>query len=174
MGRTKEQYARYAAEESIRRRFTPSRAAHEWLVAEASPLTGKRRNITYHDAGRYIAYVQRQDWFRAAFPNQADPITVVGGGGGSHSYEAERTIKIAACHRHWTSECEWVCLHELAHMVSRRPLPGTDALAHRGRSRGHTHAWRVNYVRLVRGRLGDRAANALWRSFEQHEVCTHR
>ena len=174
MGRNKEQAACYAAEDSIWRKFKPSRAAHEWLVAEVSPATGKRSNITYHDAGEYIAYVQRQDWFRAAFPNQGDAISVVGGGGSSYSMEAERKIKIAADHRHWTSECEWVCLHELAHMVTRKPPPGTDALAHFSRTRGHTHAWRVNYVRIVRGQIGDRAANALWRSFEQHEVRTHR
>jgi hypothetical protein len=185
MAKSREQQACHAAENSVYRDYTPSKAAQEYLHRQRQPAGGPKdlgpvasgqqsAPIAYQDAGSYIAHVQGQPWFKAAFPNQDDPIKVVGGGGTSTANRVTRTIKIAACHRRWVSECEWACLHELARMVTREPPPGTEAEEHHRKTDGHTHAFRWNFIRLVRGMLGQRAAIALRRSFDQQEVPTNR
>lgn len=161
----------YAAVDAIYRHFTPSPAAKEYL---AVPGAGRGGTIHYGDAGRYIAHVQRMAWFTTAFPNHTDPISVIGGSGASSGSAEKREIKIAACHRRWTSDCEWALLRELAHVVTAVPPINTDAHAAYIISRGHTHPFRVNLVRLIRGMLGDRAACCLRRSFESHDLATHR
>ena len=69
-------------------------------------------------------------------------------------------IKIAASHRRWTSECEWMCLHQLAHMVSR------------GDPASHGRAFQSNFAILVHNMLGADAGPALQRSFNDHELWT--
>ncbi|NUR69496.1 MAG: hypothetical protein HOU81_01610 [Hamadaea sp.] len=126
--------------------------------------------IALQDCARYLAVVQRLGWFTAAFPAHDAPVTVVGGRGRSHADAAERRIKIAAADRRDVSRCEHACLHELAHLVTsdveadgrlREPRLG------RGSSKGHHHAWRANFVLMVRMTAGKQAAARLRREFDQ-------
>jgi hypothetical protein len=77
-------------------------------------------------------------------------VTVIGGGGRSRCQkENGRVIKIAASHRRWTSECEWMCLHQFAYMVSR------------GDPASHGRAFQSNFAILVHNMLGADAGPAL-------------
>ena len=126
--------------------------------------------IDHKHCASYIHAVQEMDWFKAAFPNYADPVTVVGGKGNSHADALQRRIKIGTNSRSGISECEQACLHEIAHIVTpdygpgkelREPRLGVDS------SKGHHHAWRVNFVLIVRMILGRRAALRLRYEFNQ-------
>ena len=117
------------------------------------------------------------DWFKAAFPAHADPVTVVGGKGGSHADALQRLIKIGTNNRYNVSECEQACLHELAHIVTPDYGPGKELREPgRGRdsSKGHYHAWRVNFVLIVRKMLGKQAALRLRYEFNQWGLSTHK
>jgi hypothetical protein len=133
--------------------------------------------INYQHCARYIHAIQQMDWFTAAFPAYAGPVTVVGGKGRSHADAAQRRIKIGTDSRHSVSGCEQACLHELAHIVTpdygpdeelREPARG------RGSSKGHHHAWRVNFVLIVRKTLGKQAAQLLRHEFNQWELPTSK
>jgi hypothetical protein len=117
------------------------------------------------------------DWFKAAFPGHTGPVTVVGGRGISRADAIQRRIKIGTDHRYNVSECEQACLHELAHIVSadyglgnerREPRLGRDS------SKGHHHAWRVNFVLIVRKILGKQAALRLRYEFNQWGLSTRK
>jgi hypothetical protein len=82
--------------------------------------------IDYQHCAGYIRAVQQMDWFKAAFPTHTDPITVVGGKGGSHADALQRRIKIGTNNRYQVSDCEHACLHELAHIVSPDYGPGRE------------------------------------------------
>jgi hypothetical protein len=135
------------------------------------------RIINYRHCARYIHAVQRMDWFTAAFLAYTGPVTVVGGKGGSHADAVERRIKIGANNRYNVSECEQACLHELAHIVTPDYGPGEErrepALG-RDSSKGHHHAWRVNFVLIVRKTLGKQAALLLRHEFNQWGLPTSR
>lgn len=126
---------------------------------------------------RYIHAVQQADWFKAAFPAHADPVTVVGGRGVSHADARQRRIKIGTNDRHAVSRCEHACLHELAHIVSPDHAPGGELREPRlGRasSKGHHHAWRVNFILIVSKTLGKPAAARLRQEFNQWGLSTRR
>ena len=133
--------------------------------------------INYQHCASYIHTVQQMDWFIAAFPAYTGPVTVVGGKGGSHADAVQCWIKIGANSRYNVSECEQACLHELAHIVTpdygpgkelREPVRGRDS------SKGHHHAWRVNFVLIVRKTLGKQAALRLRYEFSQWGLLTSK
>lgn len=133
--------------------------------------------IGYQHCASYIHAVQQMDWFKAAFPAYADPVTVVGGEGGSHADALQRLIKIGTDNRYNVSECERACLHELAHIVTPDYGPGKELRepGHgRDSSKGHHHAWRVNFVLIVRKMLGKQAALRLRYEFNQWGLSTHK
>ncbi len=135
------------------------------------------RIIGYQHCASYIHAVQQMDWFKAAFPAYTDPVTVVGGKGGSHADALQRLIKIGTNNRYNVSECEQACLHELAHIVTPDYGPGKELREPgRGRdsSKGHHHAWRVNFVLIVRKMLGKQAALRLRYEFNQWGLSTHK
>jgi hypothetical protein len=126
--------------------------------------------INYRRCSSYIQAVQQTDWFTAAFRAYTGPVTVVGGTGNSHADAVQRWIKIGANNRSNVSECEQACLHELAHIVTPDYGPGKELREPaRGRnsSKGHHHAWRVNFVLIVRKTLGKQAALLLRYEFNQ-------
>lgn len=131
--------------------------------------------IDLQHCARYIHAVQQMDWFKAAFPAHADPVTVVGGKGVSHADSRQHLIKVGTNDRHSVSQCEQACLHELAHVVSPDCGPGGELREPRlGRdsSKGHHHAWRVNFVLIVRKTLGKQAALRLRQEFNQWGLST--
>jgi len=133
--------------------------------------------INHQHCASYIHAVQRMDWFTAAFRAYSGPVTVVGGKGGSHADAGQRRIKIGANNRYNVSECEQACLHELAHIVTPDYGPGKELREPaRGRnsSKGHHHAWRVNFVLIVRKTLGKPAARLLRHEFTQWGLPTSK
>jgi hypothetical protein len=133
--------------------------------------------ISYRHCASYIHVIQQADWFGAAFPGHTAPVAVRGGQGLSHADASQRRIKIGTDSRHDVGTCEQACLHELAHIVSpdfgsggerREPRLG------RGSSKGHHHAWRVNFVLIVRQILGKQAALRLRYEFSQWGLATRR
>jgi hypothetical protein len=133
--------------------------------------------IDHKHCASYIHAVQQMDWFKAAFPGHTGPVTVVGGRGVSRADALQRRIKIGADNRYNVNECEQACLHELAHIVSadyglgnelREPRLGRDS------SKGHHHAWRVNFVLIVRKILGKQAALRLRYEFNQWGLSTRK
>jgi hypothetical protein len=124
-----------------------------------------------------IHALQRSDWYAAAFTGYTGPVTVAGGKGRSSADAVRGCIKIGSADRHSDRECEHACLHELAHMVT--PDRGPDRQLRepaRGResSKGHHHAWRVNFVLIVRKTLGNQAAQRLRSEFGQWGLQTSR
>jgi len=133
--------------------------------------------IHYQRCSSYIQAVQQMDWFTAAFRAYTGPVTVVGGKGGSHADAVQRWIKIGADNRYNVSECEQACLHELAHIVTPDHGPGKELREPaRGRnsSKGHHHAWRVNFVLIVRKTLGKQPALLLRYEFNQWGLPTSK
>ncbi|HXB48610.1 MAG TPA: hypothetical protein VNW50_12690 [Streptosporangiaceae bacterium] len=133
--------------------------------------------IDHKHCASYINAVQQMDWFKAAFPGHTGPVAVVGGRGISRADAIQRRIKIGTDNRYNVSECEQACLHELAHIVSadyglgnerREPRLGRDS------SKGHHHAWRVNFVLIVRKILGKQAALRLRYEFNQWGLSTRK
>jgi hypothetical protein len=133
--------------------------------------------IRFQDCASYIHAVQQMDWFTAAFRAYTGPVTVVGGKGGSNADAVQRRIKIGTNNRYNVGECEQACLHELAHIVTpdygpdrerREPVRGRDS------SKGHHHAWRVNFVLIVRKTLGKQAALLLRYEFNQWGLPTSK
>lgn len=133
--------------------------------------------INYRQCAKYIQAVQQMDWFTAVFPAYTGPVTVVGGKGGSHADAVQRRIKIGADSRYNVSKCEQACLHELAHIVTRDYGPGKELrepARGSGSSKGHHHAWRVNFVLIVRKTLGKQAALLLRHEFNQWGLPTSK
>lgn len=160
-------------------------AAYSAQLAAALPVSDLAGTVlVIHDGtinrqhcATYVLAVQRMDWFKAAFPAHSAPVTVVGGQGGSHADAAARRIKIGTNNRFNVSACEQACLHELAHIVSADYGPGKELREPRlGRdsSKGHHHAWRVNFVLIVRKTLGKQAAARLRHEFNQWGLATCR
>ena len=133
--------------------------------------------ISYRHCARYIHAVQQMDWFAAAFPAYNGLVAVVGGMGGSHADAGRRRIKIGTDNRNNVGGCEQACLHELAHIVTPDYGPGRELrepARGRGSSKGHHHAWRVNFVLIVRKILGKRAALLLRHEFNQWGLLTSK
>src|SRR6266436_3696919 len=109
-------------------------AAYNAQLAAALPVSKLAETMLIIDDGIidrqhcaiYVLAVQRMDWFKAAFPAHAVPVTVVGGKGGSHADALQRQIKIGTNNRLNVAECEQACLHELAHIVSPDYGPGNE------------------------------------------------
>jgi putative metallohydrolase (TIGR04338 family) len=118
----------------------------------------KRQYLPHHPAD-YIRAIQGREWFRAAFPSQLALMDVTCGRSKTRSYTDTKAhppkIVIGECHRRSIDICEWSCLHELSHAVTKRSDPG------------HGPAWRRNYIVLVRFMLGYRAARYLRDVFKQ-------
>jgi hypothetical protein len=140
-------------------------------------LMADDRLIDYRRCAAYIHAVQQAEWFRAAFRACTVPVAVVGGKGRSHADAVLHRVKIGTEDRSDLGRCEQACLHELAHIVT--PDLGPDKeLREPGRgpgsSRGHHHAWRVNFVLIVRQTLGRQAALRLRCEFDQWGLPTCR
>src|SRR5215469_15484542 len=151
-------------------------AAYNAQLAAGLPVSGLARVvlikrdgiIAYKHCTSYIHAIQQMAWFMSAFPAHAVPVTVAGGKGISHADAVQRRIKIGTNSRYSAGECEQACLHELAHIVTsdygpqeeqREPTLGT------GSSKGHHHAWRVNFILIVRKTLGSQPAVRLRHEF---------
>lgn len=147
-----------------------SAVAYELLIADAG-------RIHYRRCATYVQAVQDTQWFASAFAAHATRITVAGGRGHSHADAVENRIKIGANDRRAVGKCEHACLHELAHIVTADFGPdGQPREAARGRSssKGHHHAWRVNFVFIVRNMLGKQAALRLRSEFNHWGLPTLR
>lgn len=145
--------------------------ADSMLVADGDGVIGREHCTAY------IRAVQQMSWFSAAFPAHSGPVTVAVGRGRSNADAVTRRITIGANNRHDIGACEQACLHELAHIVSsdyrangelREPPLG------RASSKGHHHAWRTNFVLIVRMTLGRPAAGRLRREFNQWGLSTSK
>lgn len=173
MTRTKRNRARRGGSETTTKL---AQAAYNAQFGAGLPLSelaqavfgGDAAVIDHRQCATYIHAVQRTDWFTAAFAAHAVPATVVGGGGRSHADAAERRVKIGTYDRVSPTTCEQACLHELAHLVTsdygsdlelREPVGGRES------SKGHHHAWRANFVFIVRMTLGRQAATRLRNEF---------
>jgi hypothetical protein len=133
--------------------------------------------ISRQNCATYILAVQEMDWFKAAFPSHVAAVAIRGGGGGSNADALRRRIKIGTNNRFSVGQCEQACLHELAHIVSPDYGPGKELREPRlGRdsSKGHHHAWRANFVLIVRKVLGNQAAARLRSEFNQWGLPTSR
>lgn len=83
--------------------------AYNAQLAAALPVSDLGETVLAFDHGiisrqhcaTYVLAVQRMDWFKAAFPAHSDPITVVGGKGGSHADALQRRIKIGTSNSNW-------------------------------------------------------------------------
>ena len=133
--------------------------------------------IDYRRCASYIYAIQDTNWFRAAFASGAEPVTVVGGRGVSTADAAQRLVKIGTSDRRDAGTCEQACLHELAHIVTPDHGPGHELrklACGIASSRGHHHAWRVNFILIVRKTLGNPAAQRLRHEFGQWGLPTCR
>lgn len=134
-------------------------------------LGGRGELIEIQRCRAYIEAVRASSWFAAAFPRQTTkPLTVVGGRGTSSADRDMGLIKIGTEDRHSLHRCEQACLHELAHILT--PDRGPDGTLRESpdgdqSSRGHHHAWRANFVFIVRMTLGKQAGARLRHEFRQ-------
>lgn len=160
-------------------------AAYNAEFSAGLPVSELARALLVEDGGRvhfrhcatYLRAIQEMEWFAAAFAAHTEPLTVVGGAGSSHADAGPRRVKIGTNDRSQVGTCERACLHELAHIVTSDYGPGDELREPpRGRasSRGHHHAWRVNFVLIVRMTLGSQAAVRLRREFEEWGLPTRK
>lgn len=140
-------------------------------------LTLADGTISHRHCATYIHAVQEMDWFKAAFPSHVASVAIRGGRGGSNADAVRRQIKIGTNNRFNVGQCEQACLHELAHLVSPDYGPGNERrepMLGRDSSKGHHHAWRVNFVLIVSRVLGKQAALRLRHEFNQWGLPTSR
>lgn len=133
--------------------------------------------IDLRHCAAYIHAIQQTDWFEAAFSAHAGLVTVMGGRGVSQADASQRRVKIGTNDRLGVSKCEQACLHELAHIVTPDYGPGKELRepAHgRSSSKGHHHAWRANFILIVRLTLGKQAALQLRHEFNRWGLPTHK
>jgi len=160
-------------------------AAYNAQLAAGLPVSDLARAVLIEDDGviayrhcaRYVHAVQRMDWFTAAFAAYTGPVAVVGGKGRSTADGIQRRIKIGTNDRYDVGKCEQACLHELAHIVTSDYGPSRELrepASGRISSKGHHHAWRVNFVLIVRKTLGKQAALLLRGEFNQWGLPTSR
>jgi putative metallohydrolase (TIGR04338 family) len=166
MGRPRLQAAAYEAEDRLAAR-----------LQRASPLGERclsKTNVTLTDVRRYLAAVQAEPWFRAAWPNETRLITVKTSSAGSSSERRNRTLRSSTAHRRRRPLAELVLLHELAHMITKEPWEGRpERLLDSRLSRGHTKAWRDHYARLVGQTFGPKWARRLRQEMDREPgLCT--
>lgn len=160
------------------------RAAYDAERAAALPvsdlgcelLSVQATSVPLECCAAYLHAVQQQAWFTAAFPGHSRPLTVIGGRGVSSADSELWTVKIGDDDRASSRDCELACLHELAHIVTADRGPGDELrepVAGSESSRGHHHAWRANFVLVVRMVLGSQAASRLRREFDHWGLPTH-
>jgi hypothetical protein len=160
-------------------------AAYNAQLAAGLPITGLAHAlfvtddqiIDYRRCAAYLHAIQQMEWFKVAFPAHADPVAVVGGRGVSRADAVQRRVKIGTNDRLCVSKCEQACLHELAHIVTPDYGPGKELrepVGGRASSKGHHHAWRANFVLIVRQALGKQAAQRLRHEFNHWGLPTHR
>lgn len=138
-----------------------SELAHVLLAADEGV-------IHVRQCAAYIEAIRTTAWFTGAFAAHAGPVTVVGGRGVSRADAGEWWVKIGTSDRSDVGRCEVACLHELAHLVTSDRGPGGDlreAVDGKASSKGHHHAWRVNFGLIVRMTLGKPAARRLRHEF---------
>jgi hypothetical protein len=133
--------------------------------------------INYRQCASYIHIVQQSDWFMSAFRPYSAPVKVMGVKGRSSADALERRISIGAIDRRDLGKCEQACLHELAHIVT--PDHGPDRVLREvalgpQSTKGHHHAWRVNFLLIVQKSLGRQAALRLRTEFNQWGLPTRR
>jgi hypothetical protein len=146
------------------------------MLAEAILIVDDGK-ISHRHCATYILAVQQLPWFNAAFSSHAGPVTVAGGRGVSHADSVQRRIKIGTNDRRSVANCEQACLHELAHIVSPDYGQGSELCEPRlgrGSSKGHHHAWRVNFILIVSKMLGKQAAVRLRHEFNEWGLSTLR
>lgn len=161
------------------------RAAYDAQFAAGLPVSELARALLVTDqqainlrqCAAYLQAVQQMQWFRAAFAAHTYTLTVVGGRGVSHADAVTRRVKIGTNDRSSIGACEHACLHELAHIVTPDHGPGKqlrEPAGGRDSSKGHHHAWRANFILIVRQALGRQAAQRLRHEFNQWGLPTHR
>ena len=147
------------------------------LALEVLAHTHATQTVPLRHCAAYLQAVQSMPWFHAAFTAHGHPLIVSGGKGLSHADGTAWRMKIGTDDRRDVRRCEQACLHELAHLVTndygiegerREPVDGADS------SRGHHHAWRANFVLIVRMVLGRQAASRLRHEFNQWGLPTSR
>lgn len=157
--------------------------AAQWAAGlPASPLavvllTRENGRISHHRCATYLWAIQETEWFEAAFRAHCDPVAVVGGPGRSHADAALHRVKIGTNDRSDVAKCELACLHELAHIVTSDHGPGEELrepAEGAASSKGHHHAWRANFVFLVRMTVGRSAATRLRGEFNAWGLPTVR
>ena len=160
-------------------------AAYNAQMAAGSPTSALAREvlspahhtIDFRQCATYIHAVQQMTWFTAAFPGYTDPVSVVGGMGISRADADHRWVRIGVEDRVSVSKCEQACLHELAHIVTPDCGPGDEPrepARGRGSTKGHHHAWRANFILIVRKMLGSQAALRLRHEFDQWGLPTRK
>ena len=160
-------------------------AAYDAQLAAALPtsllavdlLSSVHDTVDVRNCATYINTLQMSGWFQTAFSGHTHPVTVVGGGGLSRADAQRNWICIGVQDRTSVSRAEHACLHELAHIVTCDREPDgalREAALGRGSSKGHHHAWRANFVIIVRKTLGEAAAARLRREFDQWGLPTRR
>jgi putative metallohydrolase (TIGR04338 family) len=168
---TRLQEAAYAAERAA---GLPTSPLARQLLSRIPP---RGADIEVEQCAAYLHAVQDTLWFRAAFPGHVDPVVVVDAPDTSHADADRGIVGIGRSDRGSVAACERACLHELAHIVTpdhgpdrvpREPATGSES------ARGHHHAWRVNYVLIVRQTLGPQAAQQLRHEFDQWGLPTAR
>ena len=140
-------------------------------------LTKDGEAVPYRCCATYLHTIQQMEWFKAAFTAYTDPVAVVGGRGASHADAAQRRVRIGTNDRFDVRGCEHACLHELAHIVTPDYGPGMERrepVCGRSSSKGHHHAWRVNFILIVRNTLGRQAARRLRHEFNQWGLITRK
>ena len=147
----------------------------QWAAALPSSDLGRARLASSEDltsidrCAAYLHDVRTSAWFAAAYGAHASTPVLVGSRQGVSTTDRERrVIRIGTEDRADARRCEHACLHELAHLVtSDRAADGSSREPARGdqSSRGHHHAWRANFVFIVRMTLGAPAAARLREEF---------
>ena len=153
---TKAQLKVYAAEDEVLSRFPASPVARLIFSRFDDPALA---------CEAYILHVLNQPWFKDHFsapgPLQVKAWKGYANGSGCQPDSSMRKGSIIRIDRKQCANpraMEKVCLHELAHHLTTKK---DDTRMH-----GHHHAWRVNYVFLVRQMIGWRAARYLSRYFK--------
>lgn len=132
--------------------------------------------ISVAQCAAFIEDVRTSAWFVAAYGARARaPLLLVTRDGTSTADRDTGVICIGTDDRRDPRLCEHACLHELAHLVTtdRTASGSTREPAHGDQSsHGHHHAWRANFVFIVRMTLGAPAAARLRDEFNAWDLPT--
>lgn len=109
----------------------------------------------------YLFNLVMSSWYKKEFFPRAITILHIRMNGAnvrSSASPARGIIRISKCDEHMT---EFVVLHELAHIVS-------------GPGAGHGRDWCINFLKLLRKKLGESAEEKLKACFKEHKVKIRR